>query len=121
MEQHRKIMAMRGWAEWKPKALWEMRRTLLLVPSRRALVRRESMKARMPSRCFRTVRARRTKGGSRQRWGAGWYYVRVEGDGTLETIYEIALAMDALPQVELAAPFTRFASRADARVPWPDG
>ena len=40
----------------------------------------------------------------------GWYYVRVEGDGTIERIFEIAHTLDALPQVTLAAPYTVFGS-----------
>jgi hypothetical protein len=35
----------------------------------------------------------------------GWYYVRVEGDGTIETVFEIAHTVDALPQVYLASPY----------------
>jgi hypothetical protein len=42
--------------------------------------------------------------------GDGWYYVRVEGDGTIETIFEIAHTVDALPQVYLAAPYTVWGS-----------
>ena len=61
------MVAMRGWAEWKPKARWLRRRILLFIPSRRAVVRPESMKARIPSRCLRTVRPRRTKGRRRER------------------------------------------------------
>lgn len=40
--------------------------------------------------------------------GVGWYYVEVEGDGTIEKIYEIGHTVNALPQVELAGPYTVF-------------
>jgi hypothetical protein len=43
--------------------------------------------------------------GGVNRGGDGWYYVRVEGDGTIETIFEIAHTVDALPQVYLASPY----------------
>lgn len=51
--------------------------------------------------------------GGVNRGGYGWYYVEVAGDGTTETIYEIARTLDALPQVLLATPYIRFRSSPD--------
>jgi hypothetical protein len=48
--------------------------------------------------------------GGVNRRGDGWYYVRVEGDGTIETIFEIAHTLNALPQVALAGPYTAWGS-----------
>jgi hypothetical protein len=42
--------------------------------------------------------------------GDGSYYVRVEGDGTIETIFEVAHTLNALPQVALAGPYTVWGS-----------
>src|SRR5215213_7915464 len=58
---------MRASAEWKPKLRWLIRRILLLRPSRRPLESPSGIAARMPSRCARRVRARRTNGFRRER------------------------------------------------------
>ena len=50
-------MEISAWGPWKPKARRATIRSRLLMPSTTALVWRPLMKARMPSLCWRMVRA----------------------------------------------------------------
>lgn len=45
--------------------------------------------------------------------GGGRYYVRIDGDGTIETIWQSAHTLNTLHQVALAGPYTVFRGQSD--------